>query len=220
MYLKLFTLASFLLSFNAFSDDSSTSARSTKVAGIAGRYGFVVGGVSGYGVDAFYNHDSDWQFGLAYATGKLDVKPLVDDSTYAQVDYADIYGQILAAQARYFLGNSFNLYGQIGQRVYKWDLKVSSKVSSDFIKSTGKATSMYAGLGVGNTWAWDCGLFVGIDWLGYFIPFGSSSESSNTFSGTPTSDMEKINTETQDLGKKLGNTGHFQLLVLNLGFSF
>lgn len=199
----------------------SEVARLNKQFGVAGRLGYVVGQLTGPGVEAFYNNGPRFQIGVQYLQGEKDLKSdLKSVSSLVQVEKVLLSSNTAMIMGRYFVGNSFNVYGGIGQRVIDWDFKISTVFGDSSVRSKGTVTSLIAGIGIGNTWYWDNGFFIGGDWLGYFTPLSSSKTVKTETTGTTSDDLKKMQKDGEDLGEKLGTAAHEQLAILNIGYMF
>ena len=144
----------------------SAQARSTKVAGGAVDAGYAFGGISGFGLRGFYNRFHNWQLGLQYLSAKQDLASQVSETQGTKIDNATLAISLISLHARYFFGNSFNMYVGLGQRTITYDLKVSvAGDPSTYIRGTGISISNVLGFGLGNQWAWNNGFFIGGDWL-------------------------------------------------------
>ena len=201
--------------------EPSEAARLHKQFGIAGRLGYAVGLLMGSGIDAFYNNGPKFQIGVQYLQGEMDLKSSLSAvSSLVKVDRVLLESSTAMIMGRYFIGNSFNVYGGLGQRVIDWDMKISSVLGDSSVRSKGTVTSVVAGIGIGNTWHWDNGFFIGGDWIGYFAPLSSSKTVKTETIGTTSDDLKEMQKDGEDLGEKLGTTSHSQLAILNIGFMF
>jgi len=201
-------------------EKNSAEARADKKFGVAGRVGLEMG-MTASGVEGFYRLSPDLQLGLQYMQGSESLASKVDVDPTVSLDKLHIQGQTALAIARYFVCNSLNIYAAAGQRTINWEFAASSKLSLISMSAKGKTTSIVAGAGIGNTWSWDNGFFLGADWFGAFVPLSSSASSSVTRNGfTENPDFDDTEASAENVGRKLGKANHYQLLSLNVGWAF
>lgn len=202
--------------------DSSAYARSIKTAGVALRYGFIIGAFTAPGLDVFMHHGSDWEFGGLYETGSKDFKSeLASTGTpFVELAKAEIAATIIAAYGRYYVGDSFYLVGMGGYRTIDLNIDVRSTISNDAISATINVKNTFVGLNIGNVWAWSNGFFVGADWIGLMFPLTNTVETSVKVTGTETSDIAAFRATSEDSGRTLGSSIIGQVLVGSIGFSF
>jgi len=202
-------------------DGSSRYARSGKSGEVGLRYGNVIGGLVGGGVDGFMFHSSGVHFGgVFYSASKDLADSLKEDETTVRLTKAIAEGRLVLLQARYFFGNSFHLGGGLGQRQIKAILAAESTVTSDKVAIEVEVNSWVAQLAFGNTWYWNNGFFVGADWIGYVVPLSSSRSVSSSATGAVSASLQDIHDSGEDLGDALGKTSSAMTLVLNVGYAF
>jgi hypothetical protein len=205
---------------------SSAAARLNDMVTIELGYGNVMGGVPGLQFDALYSIKPNLQVGLLFNSGSLDLKSLLGDEDDVEVKTATLSGSLIAADARWFLGNSFYLRGGLGQRTINAELDIQHKVVDYGIKGDVEATSMVILFGLGNQWHWDSGFSLGAEWVGFAQPVSSSSSSSLEETGSAggsaatKDDVEDLRDEFENLAKQLGESGSARLLILNIGWAF
>lgn len=186
-YLKsIIIVLALLVSQFAFSDAKDQPARKTIGLGLGGG---VMAGAFGTGIDGYYKVTKDFELGLLYFSGKfaksdrtsqsseevkvtkdgeLNSGHLVDGSEakYSVQQYG-IYG-------RYFIWNSFNTsFGLVHRRIkgiFAYD-GYPFQESPQHVSGAMAAGALAGLVQVGNRWSWDNGFTIGIDWIGYTIPF-------------------------------------------------
>jgi len=200
----------------------SERARSGKIAGV----GLAIGGgavpIITSGFDGFWVPSESWQLGLRVLSGTLDLTDAVPKTDGAELKKATFGVSFVQVQGRWFPGNSFNLGLGLGQRTVKAEFDIESKLARVGVEGEIKATTTVLNITIGNQWMWDSGFFLGVDWLGYAMPLGSSTSGKleQTGSAPATDDLSKLQKDSEDLAKTLGETGTVSLFMLQLGFAF
>lgn len=208
------------------SKGGSWDVRSRSHAWVAGGGGNIVGGINGGDVEGAYVSSPTLQFGGGAAMGSraLGVGSSEEGGLTSSVTNDKLTGLLVFGKARFFVGNSFNVSGIVSYRrievaadidVTDTATNVSGGLSVDVV-----STSFTAGIAIGNHWAFDSGLTLGADWIGYNQPLVSTAKSSTTRRGVLTSGGEDLSDSVQSMAEKLGKTAHAQLLVGTIGFLF
>lgn len=127
-------------------------------------------------------------------------------------------GTSFSLNARYFLGNSFNVLTGLGYRAatVKIDIEHISlgQVAGDF-----KVQSATIPLFIGNQWTWPGGFTLGVDWIGAWIPI--SGETQVSLKGDlPQKDLEELTDLFMDAGDGLGKKTSLTLLLTSIGWAF
>lgn len=200
----------------------SERARSGKIAGV----GLAIGGgavpIITSGFDGFWVPTASWQLGLRILSGTLDLTDAVPKTDGAELKKASFGVSFVQIHGRFFPGNSFNLGLGLGQRTVSAEFDIESKLANVGVEGEIKATTTVLNITIGNQWTWDSGLFLGVDWLGYALPLGSSTSGKleQTGTATATDDLEELQKDSEDLAKTLGETATISLFLLQLGFVF
>jgi hypothetical protein len=155
----------------------------------------------------------DLRLGLSYLGGS----DLVSSSEDGVTADATLKGTVFAFNARYFLGSSFNVLGGIAYRSATIDYKIADATFS--INGEISATSMTIPLFIGNSWAWDNGFTVGVDWIGAFVPLTGASQS-EIDGNLPSDAASDLNDKLLDLGVDLSKRTSLTLLLTSIGWAF
>lgn len=202
------------------SNGGTWEVRSRKKVWVAAGGGNVLGGITGGNVEGAYEMGPALQVGGGVALGSQDI-PLDDaNDQVVKVDEAKIGGTLFFAKGRYFFGNSFNVAGVLSYRVITASAKINTVDGTSGLDMEVKSTSITAGVTIGNHWAFNNGLTLGADWIGYHIPLTSGAKTTTTTRGVLTGSSDEFAKDTQDAGETLGKTAHAQLLVATIGFLF
>jgi hypothetical protein len=138
---------------------SSTQPETTQRVGLGLRAG-VWGDLAGAGPEASYHIMQDLDVGLYYFEGTNTLK---DPET-------KIKSQVVGLQARYMVGELFNVTGGIAasQVVASYD-----EVHKDLTETSGtyRIDSVMVTGDISNRWHWDNGLFINADWVGATYSF-------------------------------------------------
>lgn len=200
-------------------EGSSAAIRQSHSVNVNLKTGFIVGAVSGSGIDVSLNRDSTVQWGLAYSTGSFDLRSLLTSTSGVDTDKVLLSAQLLEVYGKYFPENTFAITGGLGYRVIKSDIDIHSQTDAGFVRTTSTGNAVVAKIGIGNYWSWDSGFNLGCEWVGYLLPL-QSSYSSSTSSTITSTRLADLRDDAQDLGKTFAKTGTMQLLNLTLGWSF
>ncbi len=189
-----------------------------KIIGVGLKSG-AISGVPVQGIEIFYSGLPKLQLGIQYLDGKIDLKnTIAQKEAEVSIDKVEVRAQTVFGIARYFIGDSFNVYGILGHRSLNWDIKVSNGFRSS-LQNTGEAKSPTVGVGIGNTWSWDSGFFIGGDWLSYGIPLSKKSSYHTSSQGITTSGMQEVDDEAENAAEKSGNLPHVAMLF-SIGWKF
>ena len=189
------------------------------------RYGLMSSAVPAYGLEAGYHLNSSWQFGLSFATGSMDVKGLAN--SYANIpdtirlNTATISNQMIVANARYFVLNSFYLGLGLGQRTFKYEVDLEMKDGSGGINVKGVVNSIVLTPHVGNIWTLDNGIYLGAEWFGLALPLASTKSTDINYRGPfiPTVLQDDEN-DIQSATDKVGRSISFSAVMAHAGYSF
>jgi hypothetical protein len=189
-------------------------------AGVQG--GFVLGGVTGFGVNVFHPLSPRWQLALEYQVGNYsDSSGKADAETSSDiVSKSELNINLINAYARFFVWESFNLHLGLGQRMIDYSIVVEDKTGDNSIEVSGKASSTNIIFGLGNIWTFGFGLYVGADWIAYMQPVSSTYSSSTKTTGVLTTLQDELAKDGQDLAKFMAEVGTTQLLMVNVGYVF
>ena len=205
----------------AETDSSSAGVRESKNGSIGLRAGMLFGGISGGGLDGFMHKSPSLLLGGAFYSGGTDFKDsLNEDKSSVRLNKAEVSDYMFLLQARWFVGNSFNLTGGLGQRKISASFEAESVSSGDKVGIDVDVTSLVAQFALGNTWSFKSGFVLGADWIGYSYPLTSSRKVSSSATGSVSSALQDFQDIGEDLGDSLGKAGAAMLLVLNVGWAF
>jgi hypothetical protein len=127
-------------------------------------------------------------------------------------------GLVLALHARYFVGNSFNIFSGLGYRSAAIKLNLKDKLLGS-IDGDLKVQSIAIPFFIGNHWTWSSGFTLGCDWIGAWIPVSGKTEAS--IKGNLS---QKDRDEFVDIGAKIGDglakTTSFTLFLTSIGWAF
>jgi hypothetical protein len=169
-----------------------------------------------YGAKIGMNQGTDLQFHLNYLGGSKSISETAIDSSGTWESSAKLTGMYLSADARYFLGNSFNLSSGLGYRAATVDYTISGPAT---VSGKIDISSIVIPFFLGNIWSFDNGLYLGCDWVGVLIPISGSTKSS--ISGTLTSTQSKsLNDSLVSTGDSLSKRTSITLLLTHLGWAF
>jgi hypothetical protein len=202
----------------------SRKSRISKNYKLGVRTGFIVGSISGSGLDTSYLLDSQSQIELSYNQGSADY---TDEFTSAgseaagiSIDLLAIETQVMHASYRKFFGNSFNMSLGLGYRVVKTFMELSEETTGSRIEMKTESSSVVAQAAIGNQWYWFDGFYLGIDWIGLLAPLTSGYKAEVSTEGTVSTIFDELKADSVDLAKDLGGTTSYSLLVLSLGWAF
>lgn len=214
----LFNLSGLAL---AQTDATSADVRASKQWQVAARAGNFLGGIFGVGLEAGRLQNHTWQYSVVAMTGSMDLRDKIEDDPVISLDKFRADGQVVLALVRGFIGNSFYVSGGLGLRRVSFLMKISDRDSSeDGLDISGEATSAIVQLNVGNAWAWDSGLYLGADWIGYSAPFAKSYRSSVKARGVISDSVDEFSELVEDTAEDLGSLPSSQALVLTAGIMF
>jgi opacity protein-like surface antigen len=199
----------------------SMLAREGKLFGATPRIGVgIFNLMPGYGLDLFYNRTFRYQVGIQYLQGEQNFQTAIEDRPLATMDEANLKARTFLILNRYYIGNSFSVYGGAGYRQVEWRVAAVSPFQDSKSSVDGKASSFFAGIGVGNGWTWDSGFTLGIDWFGIFWPMGTKLDHSESNRGPSDKEVTLLIEKAEDKAEDYAKTYHTQLGVLNIGWLF
>ncbi|MCX6118594.1 MAG: hypothetical protein NT027_13710 [Proteobacteria bacterium] len=200
------------------SADSSESARSGQKFGLGLLYTPASDFVLSSGVYGASYLSSKLQVGARYIGGskKLDVSETQGTTTYYAT--ATLTGYLFDIDARYFVGNSFNILGGLGFRSANIKYSIEDRATTS-VSGNITISSIVLPISIGNSWTWSNGFSIGCDWLGVQVPLSGSTKSS--LSGTLSADTaKKLNEDLVNTGDKLAKTTSLTLLLTHLAWAF
>ncbi len=158
--------------------------------------------------------NADWTLELDYFAGGYGVK-------ISQIDVLTITEKLITANARWYLGNSFNLRFGFGQRRYKFSLgdDFLAKITADEITyfPALEVQNEIITLGLGNRWQLDNGVTLGCDWLDLHLTTGQGRIQSKVLS------YVKDESDRDDVSKLLRYMRYgpsFDVLRFYVGYTF
>jgi hypothetical protein len=197
---------------------SSESARSSTRSSVGLLYTPVSDFFLKYGASGSYHMSSKLHLGAAFLTGSYSQS--LSETSGSNTARATLNGTGMAAYgtARYFVGNSFNVLSGVGYRKATLDYTISDSLGT---KVDGKIdiASIVVPVFIGNSWSWDGGFSLGVDWIGAYVPLSGSSKGSikgNLSSSTLTS----LNDDLVDMGHGMSKRSSLTLLLTSLSWSF
>lgn len=199
--------------------DKLDSPLSDKNIGVGFRMGLIFDPIVGSGLDAYYILNQKLQLGLYYAFGKNDFKDELtrDDEPNIVLHEASGSATVALVYGRFFFLRSLNFIGGIGRRTMTIKFDIEDIYQSQRIDTAVKSTSLIFYGGISNIWSWHNGFFIGADWLTLSIPF--TSKTATLTSGNVTSrEINEIQKDGEDLGKEIGKSIRYGLLILSIGF--
>ncbi len=197
---------------------SSELIREKRRRGLGLRAGLgVVGSIPGVGLEAWYASSSRWQWGGLVEAGALDLAPELQREADIRIERFLLTGALALGQARYFWGNSFFVSALIGGRQIHGSYAFADD-SGNALLGDINVVSGVVGLGLGNLWSWDNGVFFGGQWAGLVVPIYSSATVTTTTEGAVSALIHDIQTEADALGKSIGEKQSEQRLHLIVGY--
>lgn len=120
---------------------------------------------------------------------------------------------------KWFPGNSF--YFSLSGHKREWTLTATSTLSSGNVAlATVKTEATVVGIGIGNQWMFDFGLFIGVDWV-LLSGAVSSSKTVNISSSLSAADQAEAQRDFEEAGDTLNRwSGLSGAAILTIGFSF
>lgn len=188
---------------------------------VAGGGGGVMGGVTGGTLEGAYVLSSLLQVGGGFAAGSEDLNAgSTGNTSDITITNDKIGAKLFFAKARFFVGNSFNVASVLSYRIISATADIKTTDGANEVDMEVKSSSITVGLTIGNHWAFDNGLTIGADWIGYHYPVSSSAKTATTTKGALSQAETSFADDTQKLGEDLGKIAHTQVLVGTLGFLF
>ncbi|MEE8433348.1 MAG: hypothetical protein V3S64_01040, partial [bacterium] len=120
---------------------------------------------------------------------------------------------------RWFPGNSF--YLSLSAHKREWSLTATSALSTGTVAlATVDTKATVVGLGIGNQWMFDFGLYIGVDWV--MLSGATSSEKTVTISSSLTaSEQAEAQRDFEDAGDTLNKwSGLSGAVILTVGWAF
>jgi hypothetical protein len=195
MVKKLFLLAvACFFSVAAFADSAGNRGNSMLAIEYQG-FGLSASAIAGPPLRIGYLLSDGLEVGLEYGSNTYTF-----DSNSATTTNMGLYG-------RYFLGNSFNVYAALQQRAFKGNFALAGASPNATLSSMAFTAAL------GNKWQMDWGLTVGVDWLGYSIPFSTSQSFSGTLTTAQEDELASLNTDYNALYT-------ISFASLTIGYSF
>lgn len=156
-----------------------------------------------------YMWDGDLEVGIEY--GSADYS-LASGNTDATTTFGNqgIY-------ARWFLGNSVNIYTGIQQRTFKGTFTLSDALSNT-VDADATISALGATVGIGNQWQMDFGLTIGVDWLFFSMPLSTSVSASIPNETVYTA--AEAEAELKSYGDAINVLSSLGMFGITLGFAF
>ena len=121
---------------------------------------------------------------------------------------------------RIFVGNSFSfLFSAIGSRSTH-QLGIFDTTYLWYLESTRKADTILGSIGIGNQWAFDSGLILGLDWAIYSRPVVSKDSVSYVSSGLGENQISNLNVALTDWLNRIAEPKDIISYAINIGFRF
>lgn len=203
-------------------DDSSSSVRASKIAGVE-----ILGVLLDtyqlrYGGGAYAQLGQNWRFGAVFLSGSYNASSLMSaaiDNPTTVVNSATINSQAIYGYARYFIRNSFTVTAGLGYRTLKAKAGIDvNAVNSNWVWNA-SLKSIVVPLGIGNHWAWDNGLTLGCDWISTQVAISGSSTTSSSISNLD-QDTQIVNDALKELTDQIAKAPSFSVVVVSVGYLF
>ena len=120
---------------------------------------------------------------------------------------------------KWFPGNSF--YFSLSGHKREWSLTATSSLSTGAIAlATVETNATVIGVGIGNQWMFDFGMFIGVDWV-VLSGAASSSKTVTISSGLTPSEQAEAQRDFDDAGDTLNDWSGFPgAAILTIGWAF
>jgi hypothetical protein len=213
---------------------ASSEVRAKKSFGVGASITGSTGVGTGLGLNVLYNVNKRLQVGVGLASSTWDATEYMDaaqdekykketastDNTYTTRE-ATYNASVISAEARVFLGNSFNISGAVGSRSVQGDLVVGSDTdASGDRESTYRAQGIVTNIAVANDWTFDNGVTLGVDWAGISSGFSNSSDTKADDNDAATTSQTTARKDLQQFADKRLGSSVLHVLGLRAGWMF